>query len=130
VQRLCNSEDDDPSMDKVKAQPRCCGCRFEQTAPDHHRRLVSIEAEPMTSLVELIEMAATWGEIEYGEMEPVIPPSEWIDFAEEHAWTDGNRVFDALVALSSLAFPSRASGLASVTSLASAAGGLPALAPV
>ena len=56
----------------------------------------------MTSLVELIEMAATWGELEYGETEPVIPPSEWIDFAAEHAWVDANRVFDALVALSSL----------------------------
>ena len=57
----------------------------------------------MTSLVELIEMAATWGEIEYGESEPVIPPDEWIEFAEAHAWADGDRVFDALVALASLA---------------------------
>jgi hypothetical protein len=57
----------------------------------------------MTSLVELIEMAATWGEIEYGEQEPVIPPGDWIEFAEAHAWADGDRVFDALVALASLA---------------------------
>jgi hypothetical protein len=96
-------------MDKVNVETHRCGCRFEQTAPDHHRRLVSLEAEPMTSLVELIEMAATWGEIEYGEVEPVIPPSEWIDFAEQHAWTEGDRVFDARVALASLAFPSRSS---------------------
>ena len=89
-------------MDTFNPEPDCCGCRFEQTAPAHHRRLVSLEAQPMMSLVELIEMAATWGEIEYGEAEPVIPPSEWIDFAEAHAWADGDRVFDALVALSSL----------------------------
>ena len=69
----------------------------------------------MASLVELIEMAATWGEIEYGEAEPVIPPGEWIEFAEAHAWGDGDRVFDALVALASLA-PAR-SVLATVTPL-------------
>ncbi|WUJ70292.1 hypothetical protein OG809_34995 [Kribbella soli] len=89
-------------MDTYTAESDGCGCRFERHAPEHHRRLVSLEAQPMVSLVELIEMAATWGEIEYGETEPVIPPSEWIDFAEAHAWTDGDRVFDALVALASL----------------------------
>ncbi|MEV5966366.1 hypothetical protein AB0L70_31655 [Kribbella sp. NPDC051952] len=89
-------------MDTYTAGPECCGCRFERRAPAHHRRLVALEAQPMNSLVELIEMAATWGEIEYGEIEPVIPPDEWIDFAEAHAWDDGNRVFDALVALASL----------------------------
>jgi len=94
-------------MDTYIAGPDGCGCRFEQSAPAHHRRLMSLEAQPMTSLVELIEMAATWGEIEYGEFEPVIPPSEWIDFAEAHAWTDGDRVFDALVALASLVPPAR-----------------------
>lgn len=71
----------------------------------------------MTALVELIEMAATWDEIEYGETEPVIPPTEWIAFAEDHAWMDGDRVFDALVALASVAFPSRSRRLAAVTSL-------------
>lgn len=89
-------------MDTFKAESDYCGCRFEQSAPAHHRRLVSLEADPMISLVELIEMAATWNELEYGEIEPVIPPSEWIDFAEAHAWSDGDRVFDALVALASL----------------------------
>jgi hypothetical protein len=92
-------------MDTFDAESERCGCRFERTAPAHHRRLVALEAQPLTSLVELIEMAATWGELEYGETEPVIPPSEWIDFAEEHAWTEGDRVFNALVALASLVPP-------------------------
>lgn len=90
-------------MDKVTLPTDGCECRFAQNAPAHHHRLVSLETQPMTALVELIEMAATWGEIEYGETEPVIPPSEWIEFAEAHAWADGDRVFDALVALASLA---------------------------
>jgi len=116
-------------MDKVNVIPSRCGCRFEQAAPEHHRRLVSLEAEPMAALVELIEMAATWGEIEYGELEPVIGPGDWIEFAQSHAWADDDRVFDALVALSSLAFPFRASQLASVTPL-EAASGLRSLATV
>ena len=115
-------------MDTVDHQAVDCRCRFAQTAPGHHHRLVSLEAQPLTSLVELIEMAATWGEIEYGETEPVIPPSEWIEFAEAHVWSDGDRVFDAFVALASL--PPRARPLATVTSLRSADEAQPALASV
>jgi hypothetical protein len=100
---------------ELPADSARCGCRFEQSAPDHHRRLVALEREPMSSLVELIEMAATWGEVEYGETEPVIAPREWIEFAETHAWSDTTRVYDALVALASLA-PAR-SPLATVTRL-------------
>jgi hypothetical protein len=129
VQRLCNSPDDDPIMDNVDHESVDCRCRFARNAPGHHRRLVSLEAQPLTSLVELIEMAATWGEIEYGETEPVIPPSEWIEFAEAHAWTDGDRVFDALVALASLA--PRPLPIASVTPIRRAAARAePALASV
>jgi hypothetical protein len=129
VQRLCNSADDDPIMDNVDHESVDCRCRFAQNAPGHHRRLVSLEAQPLTSLVELIEMAATWGEIEYGETEPVIPPSDWIEFAEAHAWTDGDRVFDALVALASLA--PRPLPIASVTPIRRAAAEAePALASV
>ena len=90
VQRLCNSGGHHPCMETFSVEPDRCGCRFEQHAPAHHRRLVSLEREPMTALVELIEMAATWHEIEYGESEPVIPPDEWIAFAEDHAWVDGD----------------------------------------
>jgi hypothetical protein len=129
VQRLCNSPDDDPIMDNVDHESVDCRCRFARNAPGHHRRLVSLEAQPFTSLVELIEMAATWGEIEYGETEPVIPPSEWIEFAEAHAWTDGDRVFNALVALASLA--PRPLPIASVTPIRrTAARAEPALASV
>ncbi|GAB3201192.1 hypothetical protein GCM10027062_22660 [Nocardioides hungaricus] len=108
----------------MEPTPDRCGCRFEQSAPAHHRRLVALEHEPMTSLVELIEMAATWGELEFGESEPVIAPADWIQFAQEHAWSDADRVFDALVALSSIALSSVAparSSLATVTPLPLAA---------
>jgi hypothetical protein len=123
VQRLCNSGEHHPFMETLSVEPDRCGCRYEQHAPAHHRRLVSLEQEPMTALVELIEMAATWDEIEYGETEPVIPPNEWIAFAEDHAWMDGDRVFDALVALASVAFPARSRRLAPVTPLQKTASG-------
>lgn len=100
-------------MDNVDHKTVECRCRFAKDSPGHHRRLISLETQPMTSLVELIEMAATWGEIEYDETEPVIPPSEWIEFAQSHAWTDVEKVFDALVALASLT--PRPQPLASVT---------------
>jgi hypothetical protein len=123
VQRLCNGVGHHPFMETFSVEPDRCGCRFEQHAPAHHRRLVALEQEPMTALVELIEMAATWHEIEYGESEPVIPPDEWIAFAEDHAWMDGARVFDALVALASVARPSRSRQPAAVTPLRRRAAG-------
>lgn len=114
AQQPCNKAGHAPPME-LTAESASCGCRFEQSAPDHHHRLLALEREPMSSLVELIEMAATWGEIEYGEAEPVIAPSEWIEFAETHAWSDASQVYDALVALASLA-PARPV-LATVTRL-------------
>lgn len=68
----------------------------------------------MAGLVELIELAATWGELEYAEGEPMIPPRDWIDFAQTHAWVDPDRVFEAFLALASLAPPAP---LATVTPL-------------
>lgn len=101
-------------MDNPIVSEGQCGCRFEAAAPAHHRRLVGLEVQPMTGLVELIELAATWGELEYGEGEPVIPPGDWIEFAQGHAWADPDRVFDALVALASLVPPAP---MATVTEL-------------
>lgn len=92
-------------MAKDSGVPGVCGCRFEWRAPEHHRRLAAIEQRPWEGLVELVEMAATWGEVEHGEEEPVIGPSEWFDFAAEHEWLDPARVGDVMIALASLALP-------------------------
>lgn len=92
-------------MAKENGVPERCGCRFERLAPEHHRRLAALEERPWEGLVELVEMAATWGELEYGEREPIIGPADWIDFAEQHSWRDSTRVGDVMIALASLALP-------------------------
>ena len=61
-------------------------------------------------MVELIEMATTWHELEYGLDEPVIGPDCWLDFAMAHSWTDQNRIIDLMLALGSIARPRRVRG--------------------
>ncbi len=82
-------------------------CRFRETAPDHHDRLVRLEVSTFEVVTELIELAATWHELEYCECAPLVPPDEWIPFIESHRWSDFERVFDMVIGLVSLA-PRRA----------------------
>jgi hypothetical protein len=42
--------------------------------------------------VELLELATTWGELDYSE-EAVIPPQDWLDFAAAHTWRDTDTAF-------------------------------------
>ena len=42
-------------------------------------------------LLELIELAVTWPELEYAET-PTIAPEQWVPFAESHRWADPDRV--------------------------------------
>lgn len=102
---------------------------MRESAPQHHDRLTALERDPLGALVELIEMATTWHELEYGLLEPVIGPDRWVDFAREHEWANKARVVDLMISLMSIARPRRvrgaesesysssASKLASVTSL-------------
>lgn len=57
----------------------------------------------MRVLIELIETAATWDELEYSEGEVVIQPRDWVEFAEVHTWVDRSRILDAMIAVSSYA---------------------------
>ena len=63
-----------------------CDCRFARSAPGHHDLLLNVEFDVATTL-ELMELAATWEELDYSE-EAVIPPSDWMDFAAAHNWRD------------------------------------------
>lgn len=38
-------------------------------------------------LLELFELAVTWGELDYSR-EPLVPPQQWLDFARRHHWRD------------------------------------------
>lgn len=51
---------------------------------------MAIEDDPDV-LLELMELAVTWPELEYSEM-PIIPPDRWMIFVESHPWADPDRV--------------------------------------
>jgi hypothetical protein len=42
-------------------------------------------------LLELIELAVTWPELEYSDT-PTIAPENWMPFVESHHWADPDRV--------------------------------------
>ena len=65
-------------------------CAFEAATQWHHRRLMTIESD-QDVLLELIELAVTWPELEYSET-PTIAPEQWIPFFESHGWADPDRV--------------------------------------
>lgn len=84
-----------------------CGCAFDALAPDHHDRLRQLEHDSMSVIAELVDMAATWHELEYGLNDPVLGPDTWIDFALTHRWDDPQRVTELMLSLASLARPRR-----------------------
>jgi len=88
--------------DLRRCDERYC-CRFQARAPAHHDRLLEIERYPFDGLVELIEIAATWHELEYSEGESLVEPRLWPEFAELHGWERPNRVMDLMLSLASLA---------------------------
>jgi hypothetical protein len=78
-----------------------CACRFHREAPEHHDRLLTVELDPLGRVLELVELAATWHELEWTDAEPRIAPRDWIEFAAVHGWQD-ERIGDLFVALASL----------------------------
>lgn len=50
----------------------------------HHDRLLSVDTDPAV-LLELMELAVTWHELDYSGA-AVVPPEQWERFAERHVW--------------------------------------------
>lgn len=65
--------------------PVACPCRFA-VVEHHHNRLVRAPSEVAMAL-DLLELAVTWGEIDYSR-EAVIPPADWLEFADQHQWAE------------------------------------------
>ena len=65
-------------------------CGFDGATRWHHRRLMAIETD-QDVLLELIELAVTWPELEYSETQ-VIPPDQWLAFVDSHRWADPDRI--------------------------------------
>lgn len=66
-----------------------CACD-DSIWPDHHDRLLRVETD-LDELVELLEMAVTWGELDWSRS-AVVPPHRWVDFALCHSWADPARM--------------------------------------
>ena len=90
-------------MERLRALS--CECALRPLAPEHHDRMLMLEADPFDTLVELVEIAATWEEVEYDENNAVLAPCHWLDFADQHSWNDPNRVYELMLALVSAARP-------------------------
>jgi len=65
-------------------------CVFAAAAQWHHARLTAMESD-QDALVELVELALTWHELEYSEAQ-VIPPDQWLAFVDSHRWADPDRI--------------------------------------
>lgn len=69
-------------------------CMFRVLAPWHHDQLLRV-ADTLENVVELLDLAVTWGELDYSE-EHLISPSDWSAFLASHDWPDralASRVF-------------------------------------
>lgn len=59
-------------------------CRAAVRHPAHHDRLLTVDTS-VDALLELLEIAITWHELDYSET-PVVGPQDWLAFADEHVW--------------------------------------------
>lgn len=82
-----------PLLDAARepASPDTPWCR----CPDrrwraHHDRLLRVETD-VDELLELLELAVTWTELDYSGA-AVVPPERWTDFAAAHAWARPDRM--------------------------------------
>jgi hypothetical protein len=80
-------------MTTVRAYERPSRCHLPCSAsalhPDHHDRLLRLDVDPDVML-ELLEIAVTWHELDYTDV-PVLGPAEWLTFAAAHSWIDPDR---------------------------------------
>jgi hypothetical protein len=79
-----------PRINKRVTALRCLpGCSVPPAARHHHDRLLTVEFD-IDELLELVELAVTWGELDYSGT-GVVPPDQWLDFAACHEWRDPDR---------------------------------------
>src|SRR4051794_8704848 len=70
--------------------PRCPSpCPFSGHAAAHHDQLLTVDQD-MDQAMSLIELAVTWGELDYSQT-PLIGPPQWPGFVASHRWRDCDR---------------------------------------
>ncbi|MBW0117861.1 hypothetical protein [Pseudonocardia abyssalis] len=65
------------------------GCSVDPALRAHHDRLLTVEHDA-DEMIELMELAVTWGELEYDD-QPLVGPDQWVEFAATHIWVDAER---------------------------------------
>ncbi|MGQ0481909.1 MAG: hypothetical protein ACT4O0_12935 [Pseudonocardia sp.] len=83
----------------------CCSVPPDLRA--HHDRLLRVDTDP-DELLELLELAVTWGELDYSDV-PVLGPPYWVDFARNHDWRlpdRAERIFSLAADVAARARPS------------------------
>jgi hypothetical protein len=65
-------------------------CAVDAATEWHHARLTRVE-DDQDALLELLELAITWHELEYAES-AIVAPERWPTFVENHRWTHPDRV--------------------------------------
>lgn len=85
---------------------RCCA---DPGRHPHHDRLLAVETDT-DELLELVELAVTWSELDYSHA-TLIPPSQWIDFAARHQWRDPERAMRIFSLATDIALRSRPEGV-------------------
>jgi hypothetical protein len=87
---LFASVDDVSDVTSIDSAQCLATCTFDPEAPWHHRKLITIESD-QSAVLDLMELAITWPELEYSDT-PTIAPAQWISFVESHRWLDSGRV--------------------------------------
>jgi len=84
----------------------CAGrCGYAGRTQAHHDRLLAI-AHDTSAVLDLMELAVTWGELDYSEAD-VIPPDLWFPFCECHTWPDQEQAMRIFTLASDVAMHSR-----------------------
>lgn len=81
------------TADTIRAATRgVCSpsCLVAPALRAHHDRLLRMEHDA-DEVLELMELAVTWGELEY-DAAVVIGPESWVAFAATHHWAEPDRV--------------------------------------
>jgi hypothetical protein len=77
-------------MTAAHARTSCCR---DRSVAAHHDRLLQVDVD-VDALLELLEMAVTWHELDYSQC-AVLGPVAWSTFAEDHEWTRRERAEQA-----------------------------------
>jgi hypothetical protein len=67
-----------------------CRCADRRRHAPHHDRLLLVETD-FDELLELLELAVTWHELDYSDA-AVVPPERWTEFVTAHVWRDQDRM--------------------------------------